>query len=95
MAACTLALLAAAGCGGGPEVVARDRDGGVVAEAALPEDGHFELAYRHSVYRSPAVERFTATAGGFVLDSIRSPTPRCSTTTSSRANARANAAGGC
>ncbi len=73
-AACALALLAAAaGCGGGPEVVARDRDGGVVAEAALPGDGRFELAYRHSVHRAPAVERFRATGDGFVLESIRSP----------------------
>jgi hypothetical protein len=71
-----VALLAAAvlvaGCGG-PEVVARDRDGGVVAEAALPSDGRFELSYRHSVYKAPAVERFRAGGDGFVLESIRSP----------------------
>jgi hypothetical protein len=66
--------LAAAGCGAArPEVVARDRDGGVVAEAALPSDGRFELRYRHSVYRAPAVERFRAADGGFVLESVRSP----------------------
>jgi hypothetical protein len=74
-AVCTLALVAA-GCGGGPDVVARDRDGGVVAEAALPADGRFELAYRHSVYRAPAVERFRASDGGFVLESVRSPDAR-------------------
>jgi hypothetical protein len=68
-----LALLALAGCGGGPEVVARDADGGVVAEAALPSDGRFALTYRHSVYKSPAEERFRAVDGGFVLDSIASP----------------------
>ena len=68
-----LALLALAGCGGGPEVIARDADGGVVAEAALPADGRFALTYRHSVYKSPAEERFRAVDGGFVLDSIASP----------------------
>jgi hypothetical protein len=70
-----LALLGVAGCGGaGPEIVARDRDGGVVAEAALPGSGRFELSYRHSVYRAPAVERFRATGdGSFVLESIASP----------------------
>jgi hypothetical protein len=69
-----LALAAAAGCGSArPEVVARDRDGGVVAEAALPANGRFELSYRHSVYEAPAVERFRATGDGFVLESVRSP----------------------
>ena len=71
--AVVLAVLALAGCGGGPEVVARDGDGGVVAEAALPSDGRFALTYRHSVYRAPAEERFRAVGGGFVLDSIASP----------------------
>ena len=68
-----LTVLALAGCGGGPEVVARDADGGVVAEAALPSDGRFALTYRHSVYRAPAEERFRAVGDGFVLDSIASP----------------------
>jgi hypothetical protein len=69
-----LALATAAGCGSArPEVVARDRDGGVVAEAALPSDGRFELSYRHSVYKSSAVERFRATRDGFLLESVRSP----------------------
>jgi hypothetical protein len=72
VAVCALALVAA-GCGGGPEVVARDRDGGVIAEAALPDDGRFELSYRHSVYEAPAVERFRAAGEGFVLESVRSP----------------------
>jgi hypothetical protein len=67
-----IALLAV-GCGGGPNVVARDDSGGVVAKAALPDDGRFALAYRHSVYRAPAEERFRATSDGFVLDSIASP----------------------
>ena len=71
-----LAVLALAGCGGGPEVVARDADGGVVAEAALPADGRFALTYRHSVYRAPAEERFRAVDGGFVLDSVASPSAR-------------------
>lgn len=66
--------LVAAGCGGGePRVVARDGDGGVVAEAALPADGHFALTYRHSVYGAPASERFRATVDGFVLESVASP----------------------
>ena len=68
-----IAALALAGCGGGPEVVARDADGGVVAEAALPSDGRFALTYRHSVYKAPAEERFRAVGQGFVLDSIASP----------------------
>jgi hypothetical protein len=69
-----LAGLAVAGCGGGPpEIVARDRDGGVVAEAALPASGRFALSYRHSVYGAPAEERFRAVDGGFVLESIASP----------------------
>ena len=71
--AAALAVLALAGCGGGPEVVARDGDGGVVAHTALPQDGRFALTYRHSVYRAPAEERFRAVGGGFVLDSIASP----------------------
>jgi hypothetical protein len=71
--AAALALLALAGCGGGPEVVARDDQGGVVAEAALPRDGRFALSYRHSVYEAPAEERFRAVDGGFVLDSVASP----------------------
>jgi len=74
--AAALAVLALAGCGGGPEVVARDGDGGVVAQTALPQDGRFALTYRHSVYESPAEERFRAVDGGFVLDSIASPNAR-------------------
>jgi len=66
-----IALLALTGCGG-PQVVARDDSGGVVAKAALPEDGSFALTYRHSVYKAPAEERFRATGDGFVLDSIAS-----------------------
>jgi hypothetical protein len=71
-AAVLAAAVLIAGCGG-PEVVARDRDGGVVAQAALPSDGRFALSYRHSVYKAPAVERFRASADGFVLESVRSP----------------------
>ncbi len=40
--------------------------------AALPADGQFALSYRHSVYKAAAEERFHATDGGFVLDSIAS-----------------------
>lgn len=64
-------LIALSGCGG-PAVVARDGDGRKVASAALPADGRFALTYRHSVYRVAAEERFRATGGGFVLDSIAS-----------------------
>jgi hypothetical protein len=67
-----VAAVLVSGCGG-PEVVARDRDGGVVAQAALPESGRFELRYRHSVYQAPAIERFRAAGGGFVLESVGSP----------------------
>jgi len=61
--------------GDGPaRVVASDRDGGAVAELELPRSGAFELAYRHSYYRRPAVERFTATGdGSFRLVEIASP----------------------
>ena len=61
----------------GPRVVVRDRGGDVVAEAALPADGRFALAYRHSVYSAPAEERFRALAGGrFALESVASPSRR-------------------
>jgi hypothetical protein len=57
-----------------PHVIARDRDGGTVAELRLPASGAFELAYRHSYYREPAVERFRAAAdGSFELLAIASP----------------------
>jgi hypothetical protein len=69
----THALVATA-CGAAePRVVARDRDGGVIAQATLPGDGRFALSYRHSVYRAPAVERFRATEGAFALESVASP----------------------
>ncbi len=76
-----LAAVAGALAGGaavradGPaRVVASDRDGDTVAELELPRSGAFELAYRHSYYRRPAVERFTAAGGGsFRLVEIASP----------------------
>ena len=59
---------------GPPRVVATDRDGDTVAELALPRSGAFELTYRHSYYRRPAVERFTtADDGAFRLVEIASP----------------------
>jgi hypothetical protein len=67
-----------AGCGGDAErqVVARDRDRGVVVAAGLPDSGRFALAYRHSVYAAPAIERFRAAAdGSFRLESVASPSP--------------------
>jgi hypothetical protein len=75
-AAALAATALLAGCGGGsaPEIVARDRDGGVIAQAALPASGRFALTYRHSVYRAPAIERFRATGnGGFELVAVSSP----------------------
>jgi hypothetical protein len=44
-------------------VVVRD-DAQVVARVALPADGRFALAYRHSVYEVPAFERFVAEPDG-------------------------------
>jgi hypothetical protein len=64
--------LLAAGCGG-REVVVRDDGGRVVARAALPEDGRFALAYRHSYYRVPAREEFRAGDGGFRMVGVASP----------------------
>ena len=61
----------------GPRVVVRDAGGDVVAEAALPADGRFALAYRHSVYEAPAEERFRALEDGrFALESVASPSRR-------------------
>jgi hypothetical protein len=55
-------------------VVATDRGGDTVAELALPRSGAFELTYRHSYYRRPAVERFAAADdGSFRLVEIASP----------------------
>jgi hypothetical protein len=66
---------AATGEGSDPSrVVAHDRDGGQVAALALPASGAFGLAYRHSVHRRPALERFRAApGGGFRLVAISSP----------------------
>jgi hypothetical protein len=59
---------------GPPQVVATERDGGTVAALDLPRSGAFELAYRHSYYRRPAVERFVAgDDGSFRLVEIASP----------------------
>jgi hypothetical protein len=78
-----VAALAAAALGGGAavawsdgpaRVVAHDRAGGTVASLSLPSSGTFALAYRHSYYGRPAVERFRALpGGGFELLSIASP----------------------
>jgi hypothetical protein len=74
--AAALALTAAARGDDGPRVVARDAEGAVVAEVALPADGRFALAYRHSVYEAPAEERFRARGDGFALESVASPNRR-------------------
>ncbi len=62
---------AAVQAGGPARVVATDRDGRIVAE--LPAEQGFELAYRHSYYRQPAVERFRIAGAGFELTEIASP----------------------
>ena len=55
-------------------IVARDAAGERVAQLTLPRSRAFALAYRHSYYRRPAVERFRATGdGSFRLEAIRSP----------------------
>jgi hypothetical protein len=73
----SLAALPLVACGddGSASVVVRDRDdGGRVTAAPLPASGRFTLAYRHSVYRVGAEERFRAAGdGAFVLESIASP----------------------
>ena len=64
---------AAVGALGPPQVVATDRDGDTVAALDLPRSGAFELSYRHSYYRRPAVERFVADGDCFRLVEIASP----------------------
>jgi hypothetical protein len=56
-----------------PAVVVRDERGTAVARAALPADGRFALAYRHSYYREPAQERFVRDGAGFRLETVASP----------------------
>ena len=64
---------AAVGAQGPPQVVATDRDGDTVAALDLPRSGAFELTYRHSYYRRPALERLVADGDGFRLVEIASP----------------------
>jgi hypothetical protein len=61
-----------AGCGG-RSVVVRDEDGVVLAKARLPASGRFAIEYRHSYYRVPAREEFTADESGFRMVEIASP----------------------
>jgi hypothetical protein len=64
----------AAGRGGEPAVVVRDREGATVARVALPADGRFALTYRHSYYGAPAEERFAPDGhDGFRLRALASP----------------------
>jgi hypothetical protein len=71
LALAVLVALPALAGGGGPRVVVRTADGDEVASADAR--GGFALAYRHSVYRAPAEERFRAVPGGFELVAIASP----------------------
>ena len=65
-------LAATAHGDGGPQVVVRTADGEQVV--AAPAGRGFALAYRHSVYRTPAEERFRVrSGGGFELTEIASP----------------------
>jgi hypothetical protein len=74
LVAAALASGAAVAWSDGPaRVVASDRGGGTVAQLSLPASGEFALAYRHSYYRRPAVERFRAVSGGFELLSRGTP----------------------
>ena len=66
-----VAVPAIAGGGSGPQVVVRTTGGEPVASADAR--GGFALAYRHSVYRAPAEERFRLARGGFELYEIASP----------------------
>jgi hypothetical protein len=69
-----LALAGVSSAGKGSRaVVVRDAAGHVVAREALPPDGSFALAYRHSYYRAPAREAFHAGRAGFELSALVSP----------------------
>jgi Domain of unknown function (DUF1850) len=58
----------------GPRVVARTADGAQVAALPLGPARTFALAYRHSVYRVAAEERFRSDRDGrFTLVAIASP----------------------
>jgi hypothetical protein len=79
------ALLAGATGGGGSRGAAADSAGGRthvvvtgdrgerLAAAQLPLSGEFALAYQHSYYDVPAVERFRVTGAAFRLVSVSSP----------------------
>ncbi len=77
LAGVTLAALLTAGLSAAGEapraVVVRDGAGEVVAREALPPDGGFALAYRHSYYGAPAHEVFKAGRAGFALRVLASP----------------------
>ena len=72
MLAVLAGALVLAGCGE-RSVVVRDQDGGVLAEARLPASGRFAIEYRHSYYRVPAREEFTADESGFRMVGVASP----------------------
>jgi hypothetical protein len=62
---CTIAVLVAFVAGNrgqdGLAVVARNERGVELVRLALPPDGRFTLAYKNSLYRAAAEERFAAT----------------------------------
>jgi hypothetical protein len=71
------AAVAAAGVAGrdvgGAAVVVADERGREVASVPLPASGEFALRYRHSVYRAEVTETFAASAAGFRLVAVASP----------------------
>jgi hypothetical protein len=69
----TALLLAALQGAADPALVVSDERGKEVVRTELPASGSFALAYRHSYYRAPAREHFTATKGVLRLDEIASP----------------------
>lgn len=69
-----VALVTALAADYGSSVIARDREGAVVARAPLPGSGRFEIEYVHSYYDTPAAEHFVADRyGGFLLVGVSSP----------------------
>jgi hypothetical protein len=67
------ALLIAISGEDGRALVVRDEHGGELVKAELPATGHFALAYRHSYYKAPGRELFTAAGDRLRLRALASP----------------------